>query len=737
MESAGVTPTLTPEFWEEVFATEDPWQYGVSTYEKWKFELTLSLLPAKRIAQAVELGCAEGHLTAMLAPRVDRLSAIDISPTALTRARARCAGLRNVSFERLNIAEGTLPVKADLFFCSEVLFYLPIPLLEDLALRISKSLKNGGHVLLAHGNLVCDDRNRTGFDWGHDFGAETIGRVFAATDGLSLVRQIRTPLFTVQLFQLSATSSASKKIKPPLLEEQPIPAEIELPATLEKTIIWDGPVMTRAEAQATGLQSKIPILMYHSIADSGPAELAPYRISPAAFRNQLRYLRRHGFHSITLQEWADCIADGRPVPGRPVIITFDDGYQDFYENAWPALERADFAATVFVVTDKVGGVADWDDLAEPLRLMDWDQLRTVSNSGITIASHCAKHLDLSSLSPSVVYRECENAKQRLLAELGRDVVELAFPWGRSTPAARNAIAQCGYEICVRSWGGPSTLTDDRLNLARIEIEAGDDLEAFAKKLNSEPIPADSVEMEGEPRHVMDSHTTKLNYPQADGYREPVVPLHPAYQQQLAAELDTLVGQFVRLQNRLLSGANAPVTLQRRLASLFALPVTGNVTRLIKPEQEIISGTVLSFEHPSTVTLSVEPKVDHSLSPESYLNTIGISFDGESQWRMLATNLEWSELSLAERFQFSIYAHSNRVVSCDLALRLPRRGVPPLEVPLASFVLRPGERNAVASGPLVLPDFIELDTTQSPQFAVFFDTDEDLSLTFHYLNCYFA
>ncbi|HKD36152.1 MAG TPA: SAM-dependent methyltransferase, partial [Pirellulales bacterium] len=184
---ASGAPTLTPEYWEEVFVEEDPWGYGDSAYESWKFERTLSLLPKRRFARALEIGCAEGHLSSRLAPLVGELTAIDISPTAITRARARCAGFANVECRVLNLASDNLPENLDLIVCSEILFYLPLEMLAGIAAKIAASLKAGGYLLLAHGNQIVDDPTRTGFDWGHLFGAKKIGDVFAALGSLSLV----------------------------------------------------------------------------------------------------------------------------------------------------------------------------------------------------------------------------------------------------------------------------------------------------------------------------------------------------------------------------------------------------------------------------------------------------------------------------------------------------------------------------------------------------------------------
>jgi peptidoglycan/xylan/chitin deacetylase (PgdA/CDA1 family) len=726
---------LTRKYWEKVFAEEDPWKYGASGYERWKFELTLSLLPKARIRQAAEFACAEGHLTALLAPHVEHLLAVDISRTAIRRARARCANCGNVEFRVLNLVDGALPGKLDLIVISEVLFYLPLSMVQDLAPRIARSLNPRGHLLLVHGNLIADDKTRTAFDWGHAFGAQTIGKVFGALDELVLVRELRAPLFTIQLFRRD--TPAKKKATVPEIEEVPLPFDIELSPEVEKSIIWDGAVVTRAEALATETVTQVPILMYHCIADDGPPELAPYRVSPASFREQLRYLRRNGFHSITLKDWAESIAAKRPVPGRPVIITFDDGYKDFYENAFPALERANFSATVFVVTEKVGGNADWDALSQPVALMSWEELRAVAARGIAIGSHSASHKDLQTLAPDAVRGEGERALTMLRENLGSDVDMIAFPWGNSDETSRAVLAKCGYKIGLKSWGGPSTLEDDPLELSRIEIEGGDDVEAFARRLKGEVTQASAAEPGPKPEPAPAAAQVGFHASAAPDAQGTMMPIHPEYAHQLASRLDALVGEFVRLQNKLLNDAKSPPTLQKKLANLFALPVTGKVSRTVGPGQEIVSDIQINFQEGANVGITVEPKADHSLSPDTYLNTVAISFAGQSEWLSLEVALEWRELSLAQRFQLCLYAQPSRAVTCEATLRFPTRSETPIEVNLCTFTLQSDERNAIASGDFSTPDFIELDTNEKLHLLLLIDTEADLSMVIHYFNVYFA
>lgn len=239
----------------------------------------------------------------------------------------------------------------------------------------------------------------------------------------------------------------------------------------------------------------LPILAYHSIADEGPVELRPWRITPAAFEAQLRFLRQHGYRSISLEEWAQCIAAKSPPSGRSVVITFDDGYANFLTQAAPRLEAAGFRADVFVVTHQVGGVATWDTTSgPPLKLMSWDDLRSLEARGFWVGSHTTAHLDLTSLSDEEIESDSRAARTLLRRELGHDVRSVAFPGGTSDARVRAALARGGYRIGVEIADRRSTLQDDIGCLPRIEILVDDDIESFARKLGKAATPMPSAAM---------------------------------------------------------------------------------------------------------------------------------------------------------------------------------------------------------------------------------------------------
>jgi peptidoglycan/xylan/chitin deacetylase (PgdA/CDA1 family)/SAM-dependent methyltransferase len=476
--SPGADPDQAP--WENLFATPDPWGYG-SAYEQTKYAHTLELLPDGPIGHALELACAEGHFTAKLAPRVGQLVAADISELALSRARQRCREFGNVTFKRLNLRRDPLD-RFDLIVCSEVLYYLKDRFeLRRLAARLANSINPGGHLLLTHANLVVDDNSATGFDWVHGFGAIFIGQTFASVPGLRLVCELRAPLYRVQLFRREPNHCAQFSTP-----EKVVDREAVLPPDpkVYGRINWDGCVITRARAYATSVTRELPILMYHRIGSQGPEVLARYRVSPESFARQLSYLKRHGYASIGLDDWVHALSskDGC-LPGRYVCLTFDDGYRDFREQAWPLIKHYGFSATVFLPTDFVGGRAEWDcGFGEPAELLSWADVRELAEEGVIFGAHGAGHRRLNQLSVADMLAEGQRSRERLAAELGRTVSMMAYPYGGNSDLVRCAMEPCGFAHAVTTNPGLSRLGDDPMALPRQEISGDDRIEDFIAKL---------------------------------------------------------------------------------------------------------------------------------------------------------------------------------------------------------------------------------------------------------------
>jgi peptidoglycan/xylan/chitin deacetylase (PgdA/CDA1 family)/2-polyprenyl-3-methyl-5-hydroxy-6-metoxy-1,4-benzoquinol methylase len=466
--------------WDAVFANPDPWNYG-SSYEQTKYQHTLELLPEIPINRALELACAEGHFTAMLGPCVGHLLAADISDVALSRARQRCRGLSNLTFQRLNLRDA-LPGGFDLIVCSEVLYYLrDRSELLRLGRRLAKSINPGGYLLMTHANLVVDDNGVTGFDWECGFGAKFIGETFSKIRDLEPVRELRTPLYRVQLLRRRPRGNSRRiAVRELVGRDAATPTD---PAVYGR-VKCGGCVVTLARSYGTYVTRQLPILMYHRIASHGPEELAPYRVSPASFERQLAYLRAHGYISVGLGEWIHALStqDGC-LPGRLVCLTFDDGYRDFLSEAWPLLKRYGFSATVFAATELVGGRAEWDcNFGAPAELLSWQEIRTLAAEGVTFGAHGATHRYLRDLSVADMLAEGNGSRERLQAQLGQHVDIMAYPFGDHDNLVQNAMQLCGYSCAVTVEPRLSGLGDDFLALPRQEISGSDTLEDFISKL---------------------------------------------------------------------------------------------------------------------------------------------------------------------------------------------------------------------------------------------------------------
>jgi peptidoglycan/xylan/chitin deacetylase (PgdA/CDA1 family)/2-polyprenyl-3-methyl-5-hydroxy-6-metoxy-1,4-benzoquinol methylase len=471
---------------EALFATSpDPWRYD-SEYERTKYSETLEVLGDVVVDRALELGCASGHFTQLLAPRVRQLVAADISSLALAAAQERCRAHRNVEYRQLDLGSEPVPGPFDLIVCSEMLYYASDrPGLPQLTADLAAALRPGGHILTAHAHAVVDGSERPAFDWDNvPFGAAYIGRTFASTPDLHLVRELRTPLYRIQLFR---KDTGARRLLGRIRRERPQvhdrPLTAQLTPDVAAHVRWEGDESVRPAPASTATTSALPILMYHRIASSGPEALGRYRVSPAMFEEHLDYLRATGFRGVTLDEWATARRLNTPLPGRAVLVTFDDAYVDFGDVAWPLLQRYGFPATLFVPTAHVGGDSAWDErFGATAPLLDWDRLRELSAAGLCIGAHGHTHRPLPGLTPTEVADETARSRVQLQDELGIAVTAVASPYGRQDAVVTHLQAACGFLHGVTTRSALSSLRDRALALPRLEVTGGDDVPALIRKL---------------------------------------------------------------------------------------------------------------------------------------------------------------------------------------------------------------------------------------------------------------
>lgn len=479
---AGPVSAVGRGLFEHMFAkAPDPWKY-TGAYETVKYEQTLSLLPPRPIRNALEIACAEGHFTEMLAGRVDKLIAADISQIALERAAARCRHLTNVSYEHLDLHKDVLGRDFDLIVCSEVLYFLgDRESLTAAAGRIADALADDGQLIMAHANLIADEPDEPGFDWPHhSYGARMISDVFSAVPGLQLDREIRTPLYRVQAFRKTASRSTQPmEAETIVLDEQPTP----VPESVAATVRWQGGYRAKSFSERSGWAKSIPILAYHRIAPPEPGLAGRYNVDPDAFARQMAYLDDAGFHAIGWESLAIHLRYGLPLPGRPVMLTFDDGYRDFKEIAFPILHKHGFIATVFVCPAHVGQTNSWD--GGTVGLLDWTEIADLAAGGVAFGAHSLTHVPLTGLSLAEARAELTASRKKLENHLGSEVSIMAYPHGDVDPLVEQLAEAAGFAICVTTHDRHCRLSDRPTALPRVGVHGAMSFERFVAAVSGD------------------------------------------------------------------------------------------------------------------------------------------------------------------------------------------------------------------------------------------------------------
>lgn len=194
----------------------------------------------------------------------------------------------------------------------------------------------------------------------------------------------------------------------------------------------------------------IPALMYHKVGDPPKgSRLAKLWVTTAEFRRQMEYLKSHGYTSMTFTQLRDVEQGKRPLAAKPVLVTFDDGYENNYTNAYPILKELGMKGNIFLVYETIGAHNRWHDpKTEPwIDMLTWDQVKEMQDSGvIELGSHTMRHRHLPSISLEDARWEIFESKRRLEDTLGREVVGFAYPYGAGAYDApiRALAREAGY-----------------------------------------------------------------------------------------------------------------------------------------------------------------------------------------------------------------------------------------------------------------------------------------------------
>ena len=232
------------------------------------------------------------------------------------------------------------------------------------------------------------------------------------------------------------------------------------------------PAFNGAVYEAMSVRSqnaRVPVIMYHDIiAERGPGSVW-FDCTTEEFTKQMEWLVEQGAQPISLEALHRHLTRGEPVPENAIVLTFDDNYQGFFDNAYPILKQYNFPAAMFVHTNFVGDKQN----AHPK--MDWDTLRVLDKEGlVTIASHTLSHPeDMSRLPLETQENELRESKALLESELGHPVPYFAYPNGKGDKETFEAARLAGYTMAFTIRNGlaeesPGILAVNRYIHTRLE-----------------------------------------------------------------------------------------------------------------------------------------------------------------------------------------------------------------------------------------------------------------------------
>ena len=237
-----------------------------------------------------------------------------------------------------------------------------------------------------------------------------------------------------------------------------------------------------------GTSGAIPILMYHSVSDDQRPQVHPYfetQTSVARFAEHLHWLHQAGYCTISIEEMECHLGEGKNAANQ-VVITFDDGFQDFYRNAAPVLAEKGFTATMFLPT---GFISDSRQIFKQRDCMTWSEVRELQRAGFSFGSHTVTHPQLRLLANHEIEYEVKTSKQMLEDATGVPVTSFAYPYAfpetdlNFAERLRGTLEGCGYRNAVSTIIGTAQPGRSDFFLKRLPINDWDDLDLFHAKMD--------------------------------------------------------------------------------------------------------------------------------------------------------------------------------------------------------------------------------------------------------------
>jgi peptidoglycan/xylan/chitin deacetylase (PgdA/CDA1 family) len=223
----------------------------------------------------------------------------------------------------------------------------------------------------------------------------------------------------------------------------------------------------------------VPILMYHYVSPL-PPEADIYRVDltvePDIFRAHMQYLWEQGYETISLYDLHAALNTGAALPPRPIILTFDDGYQGHFDYAFPILQEFNYTGTFFVITGRT-------DASDPSHL-NWQQTRTMAEAGMSMEGHTKHHQDLRGRDYAYLVYEIIGSIESIAAHTGQSAAMFAYPAGRYDDDVLRVMNSSQILRAVTTQYGAYHTTDNAMEVSRIRIHGNVGVPGLAQLLDA-------------------------------------------------------------------------------------------------------------------------------------------------------------------------------------------------------------------------------------------------------------
>lgn len=213
----------------------------------------------------------------------------------------------------------------------------------------------------------------------------------------------------------------------------------------------------------------VPILMYHSIGRPLRKEDAPFFVSAERFKKQMEFLKKEKYQIIGLSSLISYIKGKTSLSEKTIVITFDDGTESIYTNAFPILKSLGFCASVFLTINYI----EKKDMAEKSFLkyepLSWQQIKEMLAGGVSFYPHSLTHPRLTKISPEEARLEIVKSREILESILGRKADIFGYPYGDFNDEVKEMLKDACYVGAVDAWGGINTINTDLYALKRIPV----------------------------------------------------------------------------------------------------------------------------------------------------------------------------------------------------------------------------------------------------------------------------